>query len=229
MFRELEERQEVFSGLGAHRLFDASLSIGDNARRETGFFVSGSYFSVLGVRPALGRLLGPEDDRVDGLAESVVLSHAYWQRELGGDPDVLGRSLNVNGTPLTIVGVAPRGFHGTTVGARAAVFVPITFRGVGSSTAIPNHDTRCAGEFSQQATRARPWCTGTEWLAATDRGATQNAVGRQRHGAAVVLRERRGLDVDPRFIPNRRDGGTGSPSRWCSRCRLRCSACRSHC
>ena len=98
------------------------------------FFVSGSYFSVLGLRPALGRLLGTEDDRVDGQAESVVLSYAYWQRELAGASDVLGRKLTVNGAPLTIVGVAPRGFHGTTVGARASVFVPITFRGVGTGT-----------------------------------------------------------------------------------------------
>ncbi len=142
MFRDLERRQETFAGLAAHRIFDASLSIGESARRVTGFFVSGSYFPVLGLRPALGRLLGPEDDRVDGQAESVVLSHAYWQRELGGDPGVLGRKLTVNGAPLTIVGVARQGFHGTTVGARASVFVPITFRGVGTGTSIPNHDNR---------------------------------------------------------------------------------------
>ena len=86
MFRDLERQQGPFAGIAAHRLFDASLSIGESARRDTGFFVSGSYFSVLGLRPALGRLLGPEDDRVDGQAESVVLSHAYWQRELAGDP-----------------------------------------------------------------------------------------------------------------------------------------------
>ena len=142
MFRDLERQQGPFAGIAAHRLFDASLSIGESARRDTGFFVSGSYFSVLGLRPALGRLLGTEDDRVDGQAESVVLSYAYWQRELAGDPGVLGRKLTVNGAPLTIVGVAPQGFHGTTVGARASVFVPITFRGVGTPTSIPNHDNR---------------------------------------------------------------------------------------
>ena len=143
MFRDLERRQETpFAGHRAHRIFDASLSIGESARRDTGFFVSGSYFSVLGLQPALGRLLGTEDDRVDGQAESVVLSHAYWQRELAGDPGVLGRKLTVNGAPLTIVGVAPQGFDGTTVGARASVFVPITFRGVGTPTSVPNHDNR---------------------------------------------------------------------------------------
>ena len=71
-----------------------------------------------------------------------MLSHAYWQSEFGGDPDVLGRTLIVNSVPLTIVGVAPRGFHGTAVSARASVFVPITFRGVVRRLSIPNHDNR---------------------------------------------------------------------------------------
>jgi predicted permease len=142
LFRDLERLQGPFAGIAAHRLFDASLSIGESARRATGFFVSGSYFSVLGLRPALGRLFDGEDDRLDGQAESVVLSYAYWQRELASDSNILGRKLTVNGVPLTIVGVAPRGFHGTTVGARASVFVPISFPGVDSPTAIPNHDNR---------------------------------------------------------------------------------------
>src|SRR5690606_6337434 len=61
---------------------------------------------------------------------------------LGGDPDVVGRTLIVSGTPLTVVGIGPRGFHGTTVGVRASVFVPITFRGVGTFGSIPDHDNR---------------------------------------------------------------------------------------
>lgn len=142
MFRDLERAQRPFVGIAAHRIFDASLSTGERAQRGAGIFVSGSYFPLLGLRPALGRLLGPEDDRVDGRAESVVLSHAYWESGFGGDPAVLGRKLVVNGTPLAIVGVAPRGFHGTTLGTRASVFVPITFRGVGTRVSLPNHDSR---------------------------------------------------------------------------------------
>ena len=142
MFRDLEARQSPFSGVAAHRLFDANISIGDSARRVTGFFVSGSYFPVLRLKPALGRLLGTNDDGVDGEADAAVLSYAYWQRELAGDSAVLGRKLTVNGRPLTIVGVAPRGFHGTTMGARASVFVPISFPGVNTPTAVPNHDNR---------------------------------------------------------------------------------------
>src|SRR5690606_7432759 len=137
-----ERGQETFVGIAAHRLFAASLSNGVQARRADGLFVSGNYFSLLGLKPALGRLLGPQDDRVDGQAESVVLSYAYWHSELGGDPDLVGRRLIVSGAPLTIVGVAPRGFHGTTVGVRASVFVPITFRGLGAFGSVPDHDNR---------------------------------------------------------------------------------------
>jgi predicted permease len=142
MFRDLERSQEPFVRIAAHRIFDASLSTGEQAHRDTGIYVSGSYFPLLGLQPALGRLLGPQDDAVDGQADAVVLSHAYWQSQFAGDSTVLGRTLIVNGTPLSIVGVAPRGFHGTTVGTRASVFVPITFRPVDTPFAIPNHDNR---------------------------------------------------------------------------------------
>jgi putative ABC transport system permease protein len=128
MFRDLEREQQPFVGIAAHHLFDASLTSGAQAGLDTAIAVSGSYFSLLGLQPALGRLIGADDDRVPQQAESVVLSHAYWQREFAGDSQVLGRTLTVNGAPLTIVGVAPAGFHGTTVGARPSVFVPITFR-----------------------------------------------------------------------------------------------------
>jgi predicted permease len=145
MFRDLERAQEPFVGIAAHRFFGASISPAavEGARLETAAQVSGSYFSVLGLRPTLGRLLGPQDDRIDGQAESVVLSHSYWQSELGGDLDIVGRTLTVNGAPLTIIGVVPAGFHGTTLGERASVFVPITFDWVQNPTSsVPSYDDR---------------------------------------------------------------------------------------
>jgi putative ABC transport system permease protein len=143
-FRDLEREQAAFAGLAAHRYFEASLSTGEQTRLGTGILVSGSYFSVLGLNPVLGRLLNREDDRVDGEAEAVVLSHAYWQSEFGADPQIVGRRLLVNRQPLTIVGVAPPGFSGTTVGARASVFVPITMRNAlrGTFGPIPVHENR---------------------------------------------------------------------------------------
>src|SRR5690606_40188441 len=103
---------QTFAGVAAHRVFQGSVSNGMQARRVDGMFVSASYFPVLGLKRALGRLLGPPDDRVDGQAESVVLSYAYWQGAFGCDPGVLGRTLIVIGMLLTVVGDALRGFYG---------------------------------------------------------------------------------------------------------------------
>jgi predicted permease len=128
MFRDLERRQTAFTGLAAHRAFGANLAYDGRTRNGRGMLVSGSYFAVLGVRPALGRLLTPDDDRVVGGHFVAVLSHAYWAGELGADPGAVGRSLVVNGHPLTVVGVAPKGFDGTTLGQRPQVFVPVTMR-----------------------------------------------------------------------------------------------------
>jgi predicted permease len=127
MFRDLEKAQTVFTGIAAHRTFGANLSYAKQTINGDGMLVSGSYFPVLGVRPALGRLLGPGDDPATGESHVVVLSHAYWQRHFGADPGVLNQSMIVNAT-MTIVGVAARGFDGTTIGERPLVFVPITMR-----------------------------------------------------------------------------------------------------
>ena len=93
-------------------------------------YVSGSYFPTLGVRPALGRLFSESDDQSIGANFVAVLSYAYWQSKLGGDRDVLGKSIIVNGQQLTILGVAAEGFDGTTLGVRPMVFVPISMRGL---------------------------------------------------------------------------------------------------
>ncbi|HEX6996888.1 MAG TPA: ABC transporter permease [Gammaproteobacteria bacterium] len=128
MFRDLEAGQTAFTGLAAHRGFTANLATGSGTRAGDGLLVSGQYFEVLGLRPALGRLLAPADDRVIGESRAVVLRHEYWLNQFGGDDGVVGDTLIVNGQPLTIVGVAPAGFSGTTVGVRPDVFVPLTLR-----------------------------------------------------------------------------------------------------
>jgi len=130
MFRDLEQQQTVFTGLAAHVAFSASLAARGQTLAGGGMLVSGSYFPVLGVQPALGRLLGPDDDKVAGESHVVVLSHAYWETRFARDPNVLNTTLTINGQPMTIVGVAPRGFEGTTLGTEPKVFVPITMRGL---------------------------------------------------------------------------------------------------
>ena len=142
MFRDLERVDGPFVGLAAHRIVETNLSFDGDTIAGEGMLVSGGYFPLLGVQPAVGRLLDTNDDRVDGEADAVVLSHGYWETAFGANPGVVGRTLVVNGKPLTIVGVGPRGFSGTTVGARPQVFVPITFRWLGGENSFPDHDNR---------------------------------------------------------------------------------------
>ncbi len=129
MFRDLEEAQQSFTGIAAHRIFGANLSFAGDTLSGIGMMVSGSYFGVLELQPALGRLLRSEDDETPGAHSLAVLSHAYWKTRFDADPSVIGQSLIVNGHPMTVLGVAPAGFDGTTLGVRSHVFVPISMRG----------------------------------------------------------------------------------------------------
>ena len=142
MFRDLEREQKVFTTIAAHRLFGANLAYQGQTMNGEGVLVSGSYFPVLGVQPVAGRLLSPQDDQKVGESLVVVLSHAYWTSRFGQNPSVVGDTLVVNGQHLTIVGVAPRGFEGTTLGAKPQVFVPITLRGMMEPGFNRFHDRR---------------------------------------------------------------------------------------
>ena len=128
MFRDLEKAQTVFTGIAAHRGFRANLAFRNQTLDALGMLVSGSYFPVLQLSPAAGRLFGPTDDVTIGGHPVAVLGYSYWETRLGADPSVVGQSITVNGQPMTIVGVAPRGFDGTTLGYRAQIYVPLTMR-----------------------------------------------------------------------------------------------------
>jgi putative ABC transport system permease protein len=101
------------------------LADGGESRPVNGLWVSGDFFSGIGVRPAAGRLLGPDDDRRGCGAPAVVVSYAFWQRQFGGDPAVAGRVLNVSGTPFTVAGVSEQTFFGLDVGRSFDVAIPI--------------------------------------------------------------------------------------------------------
>src|SRR5262245_7166544 len=142
MFRDLERFDGPFVGIAAHRDVEANLAIDGKTIAGSGLLVSGKYFSVLGLKPLVGRLLDTNDDRVDGEATAVVLSYGYWQSGFAGNPAVVGRDLVVNGKTLTIVGLAPRGFTSTTVVFKPQFFLPITFKWRDSPAAFPQHADR---------------------------------------------------------------------------------------
>src|SRR5262245_57321591 len=125
MFRDLE-RQNIFAGLAAHVFFRANLAYEGQTENVRGLVISGSYFPVLRLNPALGRLFSPVDDGTIDEPHAVVLSFGYWRRRFAENPGVLNRTLTINGQSMTIVGVAPKDFAGTTVGYVPQIFVPMT-------------------------------------------------------------------------------------------------------
>jgi predicted permease len=156
MFRDLQREQKVFTEMAAHRIFGANLAFGGQTLSGDGMLVSGSYFPLLGVQPALGRLLTPDDDKAVGESPVVVLSHAYWVTRFSADPGVVNKTMIVNGHSLTIVGVAPRGFEGTTLGTQPEVFVPITLRSFMEPLFRPNQFANRRSYWVYVFARLRP-------------------------------------------------------------------------
>jgi predicted permease len=129
MFRDLDAgTRDVFEGVAAHRSFGANLSYRGQTMSASGMFVSGNYFSLLRAKPALGNLIGVSDDLTPGSHRVVVLSHGYWADRFGSRSDILNQPLLVNGTLMTIVGVAPANFQSTTLGIVPEIYVPISMR-----------------------------------------------------------------------------------------------------
>ena len=167
MFRDLERVQQVFTGIAAHRPFAANLSFKGQTLNGRGLLVSGSYFPVLEVQPALGRLFGKRDDGTLGEPRAVVLSYDYWRTRFDSRADVVDQALVVNGQPLAIIGVAPRGFQGTSLGVRPQVFVPMTLRDtMESSTKGSLEDRR--SYWAYLFARLRPGVTAEQALASVN-------------------------------------------------------------
>ncbi|MBA3886819.1 MAG: ABC transporter permease [Acidobacteria bacterium] len=132
MYEHLRDHAQVFDGLAARFGFAVHIryggDAGDRTERVQAELVSGTYFQTLGIGPALGRTLLPDDDRAPGAAPFVVLSHSFWTRGFAADAGVVGQPVTINGHPYTIAGVARAGFGGSDLGSPAQVFVPIVMK-----------------------------------------------------------------------------------------------------
>jgi macrolide transport system ATP-binding/permease protein len=126
---DIRERTRSFSALIAYRYAPLSVSHDGINERLWGYVVTGNYFDVLGVRPAIGRLLAPADDQVRSGHPLVVVTYKFWQQRMGGARDVVGRTLLANGRSYTIVGVTPQGFFGTEVVSAPELFFPMAMLG----------------------------------------------------------------------------------------------------
>ena len=125
-YKSYRDRATLMEGLVAQSVSTFGLAHDGSAERVWGAMVSGNYFRVLSVQPALGRTFAPEEGLVAGRDPVMVVSHALWQRSLGGDAQVVGKQVTVNGRPFTIIGVAPPEFRGSTVGLNLDAWLPIT-------------------------------------------------------------------------------------------------------
>lgn len=122
---QIRSRQQAFTDVAAWSAARFNLSTGGEARFGEGLYVSGDFFPLLGVSPILGRTFTKADDTDACPGAAVVLSHAFWQREFGGDPQVLGRFLNLEGHALPVIGVTPAPFFGVEVGNRFDFALPL--------------------------------------------------------------------------------------------------------
>jgi predicted permease len=199
-YKDLRDQNQVFDGLAAFGFAQVNWSTSGEAQQIAAQVVSGNYFSVLGTQPSLGRGFLPEEDEKP--TPVAVLSHAFWERELGSDPTIIGRTMTLNRTPFTVVGVAPRNFAGTLLGGGPALWVPMSMHAV-VQPGFDWYDTR-RGLFLFSFGRLKPGVTVEQANAnmKTVFGALEQAfpVDNQGRGAGAVSL------LDARLNPNGQGG-----------------------
>ena len=126
MYQDFRDRNPVFSEMMCRYSIPVTVGVSSHTEVVIGEFVSGNYFHLLGIGPALGRILTAQDDLRAGAHPYAVLSYAYWKSNFAGDPGVIGQVIRVNNYPLTIVGVSQRGFDGVEPGLPNQIRIPIT-------------------------------------------------------------------------------------------------------
>jgi predicted permease len=153
--RELQEQNRFLEGVLCRAEIQVNLTAGGNPWPVAAEIVSGSYFPVLGVGPALGRVIEPEDDAAPGAGPVVVLSYDFWQAQFGGAADIVGRKVLIGNHPMTVIGVAAADFRGVDVGAVPAIWIPASMyadANLGTDEDLLNSPTR----WLQILARLRP-------------------------------------------------------------------------
>jgi predicted permease len=127
-YRDLRDRNNVFSGVAGYRVTVMGLDTGGSSQRIWGYLATGNYFEVLSATPLLGRFFGPAEDRVRGGSPYAVLSYGCWKTRFGGDPGIVGRTIHLNGLAYSVLGVAAKGFQGTELFYWPEVWVPMSMQ-----------------------------------------------------------------------------------------------------
>jgi predicted permease len=159
-YLDVRDKSDVLSGLAASGIMPFHMSAGERNERVWGAVVSGNYFSVLGLKPARGRFIESEEDRVGKAQPVVVLGHGFWQRRFGGNEGIVGQTVLLNRITFTVVGIAPAGFSGMDTGLVQDMWIPITM----------------APRMGEQRTSMES--RGNHWI--------QSTIGRLKPGVTIV-------------------------------------------
>jgi predicted permease len=124
-YKDIRDRNTAIEALIGYRIAMMNLGLPGEPALVWGYLATGNYFDALGVSPAIGRFFTQQEDQQAGSAPLAVLSYDTWQARFGGRADIVGRSIDINGSPFTIIGVAPQGFHGVETFYRPEVWVPV--------------------------------------------------------------------------------------------------------
>jgi predicted permease len=125
MYREMRDKATAFSDVLAWYTTASSLGYGGQTELIRTALVTGNYFQTLGVKPAIGRTFTPEDDESPGGEPVAMLTYDFWKTRFGGEPNIVGTAVYINGYPMTVVGVGAPGFHGLEIGEATQLFVPV--------------------------------------------------------------------------------------------------------
>ena len=128
LYQDLRDRDTAFAGLVARMSGRVTVAYRGNADPAVAETVSGNFFQVLGVSPAMGRVFTAEEDSAPGSHPVVVLSHAFWNTRLAANRDILNQTVSLNGQPMTVIGVAPAAFHGIMPGSAPDLYVPLAMK-----------------------------------------------------------------------------------------------------
>ena len=124
-YLEYRQQSDAFSDLGGYAISLVGLGSGGRADRVIASFVTSNYFSMMGIRPAVGRLIAPGEGDQPHTGAVVVLGNRYWKQRFGGDPNVVGRSVSLNGQSVSIIGVVPQEFHGAFTIVEMDAYIPV--------------------------------------------------------------------------------------------------------
>jgi len=163
--KDYRELTDIFAGVIGSQITPACLTVGDSSEWIYGQVATANFFSVLGVRPLLGRTFLPDEDRKPGGNPVLVLSETFWRRRFDGDPSILGRNVELNRHPFTIVGIVSAAFHGTMSGLICDFWAPASMhQEVANFGSLVHRDDR----WLHTQARLRPGVTRARAQAAVD-------------------------------------------------------------